>query len=346
MISTKKIYHSASSDDFQDWQAELSGAVSDLDTLFDLLDLPKQAQIHTPKQFGLRVPHAFIKKMKKGDINDPLLRQVLPDTKETWTIGGYSTDPLDENNHNPIKGLLHKYQSRVLLTVTGACAVHCRYCFRQHFDYHANQPSTHEMDAVMDYITKHTEVDEVILSGGDPLSLSNKRLKLWLDKIGDIAHIRTVRLHTRLPVVLPNRVDDELITLIRHYQKNIVIVLHINHPNEIDEQLIAKSKQLKDAGVTLLNQSVLLADINDDIHTLSKLSQDLFGAGILPYYLHILDRVQGAAHFDIAISDAIQLYWQLLEVLPGYLVPKLVQELPNRPFKTPIDIYQHSNEKN
>ncbi|OAU97065.1 EF-P beta-lysylation protein EpmB [Moraxella catarrhalis] len=346
MISTKKIYHSASSDDFQDWQAELSGAVSDLDTLFTLLDLPKQAQIHTPKQFGLRVPHAFIKKMKKGDINDPLLRQVLPDTKETWTIGGYSTDPLDENNHNPIKGLLHKYQSRVLLTVTGACAVHCRYCFRQHFDYHANQPSTHEMDAVMDYITKHTEVDEVILSGGDPLSLSNKRLKLWLDKIGDIAHIRTVRLHTRLPVVLPNRVDDELITLIRHYQKNIVIVLHINHPNEIDEQLIAKSKQLKDAGVTLLNQSVLLADINDDIHTLSKLSQDLFGAGILPYYLHILDKVQGAAHFDIAISDAIQLYWQLLEVLPGYLVPKLVQELPNRPFKTPIDIYQHSNEKN
>lgn len=346
MISTKKIYHAASSDDFQDWQAELSGAVSDLDTLFALLDLPKQAQIHTPKQFGLRVPHAFIKKMKKGDINDPLLRQVLPDTKETWTIGGYSTDPLDENNHNPIKGLLHKYQSRVLLTVTGACAVHCRYCFRQHFDYHANQPSTHEMDAVIGYITKHTEVDEVILSGGDPLSLSNKRLKLWLDKIADIAHIRTVRLHTRLPVVLPNRVDDELITLIRHYQKNIVIVLHINHPNEIDDQLIAKTKQLKDAGATLLNQSVLLADINDDIHTLSKLSQDLFGAGILPYYLHILDKVQGAAHFDIAISDAIRLYWQLLEVLPGYLVPKLVQELPNRPFKTPIDIYQHSNEKN
>ena len=346
MISTKKIYHAASSDDLQDWQAELSGAVSDLDTLFALLDLPKQAQIHTPKQFGLRVPHAFIKKMKKGDINDPLLRQVLPDTKETWTIGGYSIDPLDENNHNPIKGLLHKYQSRVLLTVTGACAVHCRYCFRQHFDYHANQPSTHEMDTVMDYITKHTEVDEVILSGGDSLSLSNKRLKLWLDKIGDIAHIRTVRLHTRLPVVLPNRVDDELITLIRHYQKNIVIVLHINHPNEIDNQLIAKTKQLKDAGVTLFNQSVLLADINDDIHTLSKLSQDLFDAGILPYYLHILDKVQGAAHFDIAISDAIQLYWQLLEVLPGYLVPKLVQELPNRPFKTPIDIYQHSNEKN
>ncbi|WP_114799885.1 EF-P beta-lysylation protein EpmB [Moraxella canis] len=346
MISTKKIYHSALSDDFQDWQAELSGAVSDLDTLFDLLDLPKQAQVHTPKQFGLRVPHAFIKKMKKGDINDPLLRQVLPDTKETWTIGGYSTDPLDENNHNPIKGLLHKYQSRVLLTVTGACAVHCRYCFRQHFDYHTNQPSTHEMDAVIGYITKHTEVDEVILSGGDPLSLSNKRLKLWLDKIGEIAHIRTVRLHTRLPVVLPNRVDDELITLIRHYQKNIVIVLHINHPNEIDDQLIAKTKQLKDAGATLLNQSVLLADINDDIHTLSKLSQDLFGAGILPYYLHILDKVQGAAHFDIAISDAIRLYWQLLEVLPGYLVPKLVQELPNRPFKTPIDIYQHSNEKN
>ena len=346
MISTKKIYHSASSDDFQDWQAELSGAVSDLDTLFALLDLPKQAQIHTPKQFGLRVPHAFIKKMKKGDINDPLLRQVLPDTKETWTIGGYSTDPLDENNHNPIKGLLHKYQSRVLLTVTGACAVHCRYCFRQHFDYHANQPSSHEMDAVMDYITKHAEVDEVILSGGDPLSLSNKRLKLWLDKIGDITHIRTVRLHTRLPVVLPNRVDNELITLIRHYKKNIVIVLHINHPNEIDDQLIAKTKQLKDAGATLLNQSVLLADINDDIHTLSKLSQDLFGAGILPYYLHILDKVQGAAHFDIAISDAIRLYWQLLEVLPGYLVPKLVQELPNRPFKTPIDIYQHTNEKN
>lgn len=346
MISTKKIYHADSSDDFQDWQAELSAAVSDLDTLFTLLDLPKQAHSHTPKQFGLRVPHAFIKKMKKGDVNDPLLRQVLPDGRERMTVDGYSTDPLDENNHNPIKGLLHKYQSRVLLTVTGACAVHCRYCFRQHFDYHANQPSTHEMGEVMDYITNHTEVNEVILSGGDPLSLNNKRLKLWLDKIAAIGHIRTVRLHSRLPVVLPNRVDHELISLIRRYQKNIVIVLHINHPNEIDDQLIAKTKQLKDAGATLLNQSVLLASINDDIQTLSKLNQDLFGAGILPYYLHILDKVQGAAHFDIDIHDAVGLYWQLLEALPGYLVPKLVQEQPNHPFKTPIDIYQYSNKKN
>ncbi|MFC0820360.1 EF-P beta-lysylation protein EpmB [Moraxella marmotae] len=341
MISTKKLHIAPTMADFDDWQSELAAAISDIHTLFELLNLPTPHTPYAPKKFPLRVPHAFIAKMQQGDMNDPLLQQVLPDIRETLPILGYDTDPLAENHHNPIKGLLHKYRSRVLLTVTGACAVHCRYCFRQHFDYAANQPSTHEIEHVVNYIHQHPEIDEVLLSGGDPLSLNNKRLALWLDKLSGIAHISTIRLHTRLPVVLPNRIDEPLLQLFANCQKRLVMVLHINHPNEIDDAFIAKCQKLKDAGVILLNQTVLLSGINDNADTLTRLSHALFDAGILPYYLHILDKVQGAAHFDLSIEQAAAIYWQLLELLPGYLVPKLVQELPNRPFKTPIDIHRY-----
>lgn len=322
------------------WQQELSKAVSDVSELYRLLQLPLPNTPHIPQKFALKVPHAFIAKMQKGNAHDPLLLQILPDVAETYSVAGFSLDPLAENAHNPTKGLLHKYRSRVLITLTGACAVHCRYCFRQHFDYGANLPSTQEMLEITDYIRANPDVDEVLLSGGDPLLLKTSKLSAWFAMLGEIEHIKTIRIHSRVPVVLPSRVDNELLDLFKNFNKNIVMVLHINHANEIDDVLADKCSQLKQAGVTLLNQTVLLKHINDDADTLVALSQRLFAVGILPYYLHVLDKVAGSAHFDISLETAVGIYWQLLELLSGYLVPKLVQELPNKPYKTPVNLYQ------
>ncbi|MCL1623052.1 EF-P beta-lysylation protein EpmB [Moraxella sp. Tifton1] len=335
-ISTKISLQAPSGDS---WQEELADGLSDVRQLCEYLGLDLSPH-HEPKSFKLKVPKAFADKMKKGDVNDPLLLQVLPDIQETMVTAGYTHDPLIENAQNPIKGLLHKYKNRVLITTTGACAVHCRYCFRQHFDYQSNMPNTQQIAKIAEYVASHTEVDEVILSGGDPLSLSHRRLSMWFDAISAMSNIKTVRIHTRLPVVLPNRVDDQLIQLLSNCPKNIIMVLHINHANEIDEHLRHKCQQLRRIGVTLLNQTVLLKTINDDVDTLCQLSRALFTAGILPYYLHVLDKVQGAAHFDLPIARAIQIYWGMLENLSGYLVPKLVQELPNQPYKTPVNLYQ------
>lgn len=323
------------------WQKELSQAVSDVATLYTLLELPPPEEVHDPKKFPLKVPMAFISKMKKGDANDPLLRQVLPDMAETVPVMGYHDDPLAETAHNPIKGLLHKYKSRALITLTGACAVHCRYCFRQHFDYGANLPSGQDVREICDYIHRDCNINEVLLSGGDPLSVSNRRFGEWVTALSAIAHIKTIRIHTRLPAILPSRIDEELLGILTSCPKNIVMVLHINHPQEIDETLAHKCQALKRSGVVLLNQSVLLKGINDDADTLCALSHALFDIGVMPYYLHVLDKVAGAAHFDIPKDRAVTLYWQMLERLSGYLVPKLVQEVAGKPYKSPINIYEH-----
>lgn len=320
------------------WQNELQNAICDIHQLCQLLDI--ETPTNYQPNFPLKVPLAFVQKMQKGNPNDPLLLQVLPSIQETLPTIGYTNDPLHEHSHNPIKGLLHKYQSRVLITLTGVCAINCRYCFRQHFDYGANLPTNTEIEEIYQYIQHYNKIKEVIFSGGDPLNLSNRRLKIWFEMLSKLPQIQTIRLHTRLPVVLASRIDDELLDLFKSYQKNIVMVLHINHPQEIDKNLKKQCQLLKDAGVTLLNQSVLLKNINDDVQTLIQLSYDLFNNGIIPYYLHILDKVNGAAHFDIPIKKAINIYWELLENLSGYLVPKLVQELPDKPYKTPINIYQ------
>lgn len=321
------------------WQKELSDAVSDVASLYQLLELPLPEQVHTPNKFPLRVPHAFINKMKKGDPNDPLLRQILPDIAESLPVAGYTADPLGENAHNPMKGLLHKYQSRALITVTGACAVHCRYCFRQHFDYGANLPNSQDIRQICQYIANDKNINEVLLSGGDPLNINNRRFNEWIGALSAIDNIKTIRIHTRLPAILPNRIDDEFIEILANCPKNIVMVLHINHPNEIDDALAQKCQRLNNHDVVLLNQSVLLKGVNDNVETLCQLSHALFGIGVMPYYLHVLDKVAGSAHFDLPIDRAIQIYWQLLEKLSGYLVPKLVQELAGKPYKVPIDIY-------
>ncbi|MDN3397375.1 EF-P beta-lysylation protein EpmB [Psychrobacter sp. APC 3426] len=326
----------------KNWQTQLSEAITSVDELLALLKLESlRSEVYVPKHFELRVPRAFVAKMTVGDREDPLLKQVLPNQQEQIKVTGYVADPLGENDQNPVKGLLHKYQSRVLLTITGACAIHCRYCFRQHFDYSANMPTADAKEHIIDYITANPDINEVILSGGDPLNVTNRRLFLWLDTLEAIPQLTTIRLHTRLPLVIPARLDDALLERLSQSRCQIVMVIHCNHANEIDVLTAEYLQRAKAAGITLLNQAVLLKGINDSVEAQTQLSQRLFTSGVLPYYLHVLDKVAGAAHFDSDERSSIELYWSLLAALPGYLVPKLVRELPNKPFKVPIDIYNN-----
>ena len=327
----------------KNWQTQLSEAITSVDELLSILKLESlRENVYVPKHFELRVPRGFVAKMTIGDRDDPLLKQVLPDQREQINVTGYVADPLSENTQNPVKGMLHKYQSRVLLTITGACAIHCRYCFRQHFDYSANMPTADAKENIVNYIAEHPEINEVILSGGDPLNVTNRRLFAWLDTLESIPQVTTIRLHTRLPVVIPARLDEALLERLSQSRCHIVMVIHCNHANEIDVLTSEYLQRARAAGITLLNQAVLLKGINDSVEVQTQLSQRLFSAGVLPYYLHVLDKVAGAAHFDKDEQSSIKLYWSLLAALPGYLVPKLVRELPNKLFKVPIDIYNNN----
>lgn len=320
------------------WQALLAEAVKSTDELLKLLQI-EPAQLKTRPlndNFPLRVPHGFVQRMHKGDCHDPLLLQVLPVQQETDVIAGYLRDPLEELDAMPLPGLLHKYQGRALLTVTGACAVHCRYCFRRHFPYADANPVTNHWRPSIKYIRQHPDITELILSGGDPLTLTDARLQSLTDELTRIDHLRTLRIHTRLPVVLPERVDEGLLSWLATQKLKLVMVIHCNHPNEIDAGVIEAMHRLNSAGVVLLNQSVLLRDINDNAATLINLSERLFAAGILPYYLHQLDRVQGAAHFEVDRTTARKLIAEVSTFLPGYLVPRLVEEIPGMPGKTPL----------
>ena len=327
----------------KNWQTQLSEAITSIDELLELLQLQSlRSEIYVPEHFELRVPRAFVAKMTIGDRDDPLLRQVLPNQKEQIAVTGYVSDPLSENTHNPVKGVLHKYESRLLLTITGACAIHCRYCFRQHFDYSANMPTASAKQDIIDYISDHPEINEIILSGGDPLNVTNRRLFAWFDTLEAIEQLTTIRIHTRLPLVIPARLDDPLLDRLAQSRCQIVMVIHCNHANEIDTLTAEYLQRARAAGVMLLNQAVLLKGVNDSVNAQTALSQRLFAAGVLPYYLHVLDKVAGAAHFDRDEEFAIELYWLLLAKLPGYLMPKLVRELPNEAFKVPINVYNRA----
>ncbi len=321
------------------WQQQLSGAFRSLESLLLALDLdPRQAPfplMANPK-FPLRVPRAFVARMEAGNWQDPLLLQVLPQAKELDTSPGYSLDPLAELNSNPVPGLIHKYHGRVLLIASPACAVHCRYCFRQHFPYEQNQPARADWQQAMDYIRERDTISEVILSGGDPLALSDSRLEELVLTISNIPHIKRLRIHSRLPVVLPDRLSEECIAILSKHRLKTVFVIHCNHPNEIDAPLATKLNALRQAGLTLLNQTVLLENINNHAATLCKLSEKLFNVGVLPYYLHVLDRVLGAAHFGLSDDVARSLHVQMMENLPGYLVPKLVREDSAFGYKVPL----------
>jgi EF-P beta-lysylation protein EpmB len=315
--------------DTTSWQRALSDLVTDPSELLSILELDpalKEAAYLASQSFALKVPRTYVKRMQKGNIHDPLLQQVLPLGIELLPVPGYGSDPLEEVKVNPVPGLLHKYHGRVLVTLTGACAIHCRFCFRRHFPYHENNPGKRGWTAIFDYIKKDTSIHEVILSGGDPLAVNDHVLQSFTEGLIDIPHLKRLRIHTRLPVVLPERITQELMHWISSLKLNLIIVLHTNHPQEINEEVCAALKLLRQAQVHLLNQSVLLKGINDDACTLISLSQTLFAAGVLPYYLHVLDKVAGAAHFDLDRESAHVLHQQLSTHLPGYLVPRLVCE--------------------
>lgn len=323
----------------QNWQAQLSDLIVDPAELLQLLDLPVTLlppALAAAESFGLRVPRVFVSRMQKANPLDPLLLQVLPLHQELTVDSRFSLDPLAERHSNPVTGLLHKYQRRLLLTLTGACAIHCRYCFRRHFPYQDNLPGTQEWPAIRDYIQADPELNEVILSGGDPLSVSNRRFFEWLERLESMPQLTTLRIHTRLPVVLPARMDTALLERLRETRLKIVLVIHCNHAQELDNTVLRVLQACKDHGMVLLNQSVLLKGINSSADELILLSERLFDAGVLPYYLHLLDKVQGAAHFDLSRREALAIYREMMERLPGYLLPRLVRETPEAPFKVPL----------
>ena len=288
--------------------------------------------------FELRVPPPYLAKIEKGNPNDPLLLQVLPQAAEQLKATGFVDDPLNEKDYSPLPGLIHKYKSRVLLIATQSCAIHCRYCFRRSFPYNEHRLARQAWQKPLQYIESTPAINEVILSGGDPLILRNDALKDLLAAIDQIPAIKRIRIHSRLVSSLPQRIDDELIDTLRNLRAKVILVTHCNHPNEIDSTVQQATKRLLSAGVTLLNQSVLLKQVNDDPKVLAKLSERLFEANITPYYLFTLDKVTGTQHFELSTSDCRTIYAELLALLPGYLVPKLVSEIPDRPSKSPLDL--------
>ncbi len=328
------------SDSHINWQKELAQVFTSPEQLLEYLELdpgPWQAGLAARRLFPMRVPRPFADKMEKGNPHDPLLRQVLPLAEEFLQVPGFVKDPLAEHD-SALPGLLHKYRSRVLLIVRGGCAVNCRYCFRRHFPYDDNSPDKAGRERALDYIAAHPEINEVILSGGDPLMAKDEHLDTLITGLEAIPHLKRLRIHTRLPVVIPSRLTDGLLQRLRISRLQTVMVLHVNHANEVDDTLASTLLDWRGAGITLLNQGVLLAGVNDDADTLSRLSERLFEAGVLPYYLYLLDKVEGAAHFNVEEQQARQLMAQLLTRLPGFLVPKLVREIGGETSKTPVDL--------
>ncbi len=321
------------------WQSEMAEAVRDPAELLGLLELDSrwlEPARRAAAAFPLRVPRGFLARMQKGDPHDPLLRQVLPLGEELLEVPGYGKDPVGDMPSIAAKGLLHKYQGRVLLIATGACGVHCRYCFRRHFPYGDETARADDWREALDYLRADASVNEVILSGGDPLTLSDERLGAFARALETIPHIKRLRIHTRQPVVLPSRVDERLLAWLSACRLQKVVVLHMNHGREMDTALKQACTRLKGAGALLLNQSVLLKGVNDSAVALAGLSEALADAGVLPYYLSLLDPVAGAAHFDVPETRALEIMAELRARLPGYLVPKLVREVPGAPAKMPV----------
>jgi len=332
ITETKSIWQSR-------WQEKLADHVSDLNELLAQLGLsPSDLGLReeAARDFPLRVPKDYIGRMEPGDPNDPLLKQILPSHDETLHFPGFTQDPVGDEAASPIPGLIHKYHGRVLLTVSGSCAVHCRYCFRRYFPYDDHNLGRAGWDDVLNYIADDTSIEEVIYSGGDPLIASDATLLALTKQLADIPHLKRLRLHTRLPVVIPERITEGLVTLLRETRLEPIMVLHCNHPNEIDDAVKQAVFYLRAAMIPVLNQAVLLKGVNDDVGTLTGLSKTLFDAGILPYYLNCLDKVAGAQHFDVDETTALGLHADLLKQLPGYLVPKLVREVRGALSKVPV----------
>lgn len=321
------------------WQQLWRDAVRDPRELLRLLgleDAALQVSEAAATQFPLRVPRGFVAKMRHGDPADPLLRQVLPLDDELQPMPGYSLDAVGDGAAKAADGVIRKYRGRALLVTTGSCAVHCRYCFRRHFDYASETAAANQWQQAVGLIRADAGIDEVILSGGDPWSLSTPKLAELTDALAAVPHLQRLRIHTRLPVVLPERVDAPLLAWLRGLPWPVTVVLHANHAREIDSGVEQACQALRAAGATLLNQAVLLRGVNDNLESLVDLSERSFAAGVLPYYLHQLDRVHGSAHFEVSDDEARRLHTALAARLSGYLVPRLVREVAGDPGKRPL----------
>ena len=318
------------------WQQQLSGAFKSIGALCDYLELDindifsNEAHLNFP----LRVPKSFAARMEKGNRNDPLLKQVLPVDEEMQTVVGFGLDPVGDLQAMTETGVIHKYQGRALLINTGSCAIHCRYCFRRNFPYSDFQLGNQKQKQAISYLENHLDISEVILSGGDPLLLSDAKLVALIKEINAIGHLKRIRIHSRLPIVLPDRINKGLIEALKSSKKQLIMVVHCNHVNELNVEVAKACEKMRQAGIMLLNQSVLLKDINNDVFQLAQLSEKLFSLGILPYYLHLLDKALGTAHFEVSKTEAVSLMQQLQAELPGYLLPKLVKEEAGKAAKT------------
>lgn len=324
----------------REWKKLLAGAISSPFELLSRLDLSVDSlpySILPEHRFVQKVPAPFVDRMQKGNPDDPLLRQVLAVSDENQQVAGFVSDPLQEQE-SEIPGLLHKYKSRVLVMLSTACAINCRYCFRREFPYQEHQTGREGWSAIFGYLREHPEINEVILSGGDPLAVNDSYLRDFIKQLESVPSIVRLRIHTRLPVVIPQRVTQGLIEALTQSHLQTVMVLHINHPQEIDELFAKAMARLHNAGVTLLNQSVLLKGVNDISSILAELSEKLFSCHVLPYYLHQLDKVSGAHHFEVADCRAIEIMRELNALVAGFLVPKLVREVAGEHSKTPLDL--------
>jgi EF-P beta-lysylation protein EpmB len=314
----------------KNWQQQLSEAFNSIEDLCHYLHLPVDAlpvSNTAATNFPIRVPLSFAACMEKGNPDDPLLKQVLPTQEELIAYPGFNNDPVGDLQATAQTGVIHKYHGRVLLINTGSCAINCRYCFRRNFPYSELQLSKQSELAAINYIRQDRSLSEVILSGGDPLLLNDARLAKLLEQLDGIEHIKRIRIHSRLPIVLPARITDEFIKTLQKSSKQIVMVVHCNHANEINDRVITAFNTLKGHSITLFNQSVLLKGVNDQVDTLCALSEKLFHHGVIPYYLHLLDKAAGTGHFEVAETQAVELIKEVQATLPGYLVPKLVKEV-------------------
>ena len=321
------------------WQQALREAVRDPRELLDLLGLDRLAPRLSDEamvQFPLRVPRGFVARMRRGDPSDPLLRQVLPLDDEMRPMPGFGLDAVGDGAAKTAPGVIQKYRGRALLVATGSCAIHCRYCFRRHFPYAEETAARDGWREAVDLIRQDASIEEVLLSGGDPLSLSNGKLAELTGALADIPHLRRLRIHSRLPIVVPERVDDGLMGWLTALPWPVTLVVHANHANEFDGTVDAALGRLRAAGVHLLNQAVLLRGVNDSVDALGALSERGFAAGVLPYSLHQLDRVAGVAHFEVDDAHARALHAGLAARLSGYLVPRLVREIPGDTGKRPL----------
>lgn len=320
------------------WQQELATAFCKPEDLLDYLEIDTSLYSNYARNsFSMRVPAGYAACMEKGKPDDPLLKQVLPIGDKSISPDEFQDDPVGDLSALVHDCIIHKYQGRVLLITTGGCAINCRFCFRRNFPYADVQLNKPKEIVALDYIEQDSSINEIILSGGDPLLLSDQKLNGLIQRINNIPHITRIRLHTRLPIVLPSRITPELINLFKTSGVPIILVTHCNHANELSEQVVTVCRALRQQqNITLLNQSVLLKGVNNDAQTLKNLSERLFSTGILPYYLHLLDRAKGTAHFEVPHIEAIKVHHGLQQILPGYLVPKLVKEQAGKAAKTLI----------